>query len=290
MPQTDKLAIMKAVNYSWRFVSTAWLPTLPAYLVKALIIGICFAVLLSGDEQLASFAPFLMLLWFAAAMACMAMAFRLALRGEFKGVLGLQLTQDEPRLALANVIYYALMTLISIVLLFIVFNTAWMFIATTIPDMAAVQDDPDALQKAIVDGFKTPLGALTAIFSLVAFFGPLLWLQARLITFPAATIARGKIMIFETLSWTKGLTIQVLIALVIAFLPFWLVTQIAQYFVLEVLGLPTFFQPIGDDLVITRMQGFIVGAVYGLVSIPMSLVWAGLSSFMYRGFDPELVD
>ncbi len=287
MSDTDKLPIMQAVRYSWSFASTAAMPTLPAYLIKAGIAGFAFAAMQAG-ETAAGLGLFGLILWFIASIACLAMTLRLALRGEYSGFIGLQASPDETRLAAAQFLYHLVFGLVVLISGFVVWMLAASFIATTIPDMAAIENDAEAFQQALLEAFQTPTGTVVSILAIIAFFLPVLWFMSRLITFPAATLARQKVMIFETWNWTRGHAFQIIIAIIVAIGPFWLLSQLIQWVATMMLGLPWLIWTEETVNSMTRMQAFMLGTFAGVATIPMALVSVGLSAFMYRGFDPDL--
>lgn len=267
---------------------SAWRPTLPAYLISSVALGLLFAISVGSNERLGAFSLPLMLIVLFLNIACMSMSLRLAINGEFGGFLGLKFGSDEGRLLLAQIIFGALMAFIAIVVGFVIYTIVFAYIYTTIPDVTAIQDDQEALQAAIFAAFQTPTGRVVSVLGFLAFLVPLVWLVARLITFPAATLARGKIMIFETWSWTKGLAIPVMISLVICIGPLWFFTQFGQWLTTMIMGLP--WIPLWDEEVfkgVGFVQAFIIGLLAGVLSIPMNLAFSGLSAFMRQGFDPE---
>jgi hypothetical protein len=267
---------------------TAWRPTFPAYLLSSVVLGLLFAISVGTNEKLGAFALPLMLIVVFLNVACMSMTLRLALTGEFEGVIGLKFGGDEGRLLLAQLIFGALMAFVAIITGFLIYTLVFAYIYTTIPDAAAIQDDQHALQAAIIAAFQTPTGRIVSLIGIVAFLVPVVWLAARLVTYPAATISRRKIMIFETWRWTSGLAIPVMISLVICIGPLWFLTQFGQWVTTSLIGLP--WIPLWDETIfasVTFIQAFVIGLIAGLLSIPMNLAFSGLSAFMRQGFDPD---
>ncbi|MFC6199846.1 hypothetical protein [Ponticaulis profundi] len=291
MSNGAKLPILQAAQYSWRFAAASWMPVLPAYLIKALIMGVTFSLLISADPNHSGLGLAGLILWFVAAMSCMAMTLRLAIRGSFDGVLGLQLGNDERRLMMAHAMYAGMMFMVFIIAAFLATLVVLVFVTSQVVDTAAIENDPEAMAQAAEASLQTPLGQFTSVISTALVALPVLWLSARLVTFPAATIARNKIMIFETWKWTKGVALPIIGAIIVAIGPFWLVYQFGQWLATAIFDLPwMMFWNEETILSVTRLQAFIIGGMAGLFSIPMSLVSAGLSAFMYRGFDPDLSD
>lgn len=288
MAQTDKLPIWKAVKTSWSFAAVAWMPALPAYIFRALMTGFMLsAVSVSGEsfQILKTLGVFLLLF---AEIACLSLTLRLAVRGEYEGFFGIQVSGDEGRLLIAELLYIILIWFVVLISVFVAFNFASVFVSTTIADPQSIQDDEAALLKAITDAFQTPIGVLIALVLAFAAAIPVLYMMARLVTFSAATIGRKKIMIFETWSWTKGHAFQIMIAIVVAMLPFFVIYQLGGFMISSALGLGFNFLLADPEEVanVSKTQTFIYGAAISMLSMPINLVFSGLSAFMYNGFKP----
>ncbi|MAK61833.1 MAG: hypothetical protein CMK09_12710 [Ponticaulis sp.] len=281
---------MQAAKYTWRFTASALLPTLPAYLVRALVsaaaAAAAFSTLNGGVLPLDLIG---MILSFAITMSCVALTLRLALNGELSGPIGLQLSADEFRLGLAHLIYIALIMFLGFIALVLVFIILTPVLAVLLPDTAAAADDPEAYRQ-IVEVFFTQTfsGVLLSVLFLVLVSLPLLYLTARLIAFPAATLQRQKIMLFETWGWTKGHVMPVIAAMLLALAPLWCVSMLGVWLGSQVTGIPMFPGNIAEaESVLTPMLGFVFGLITGVFSIPFTIASAGLAAFMYQGFNPD---
>ena len=95
-------------------------------------------------------------------------------------------------------------------------------------------------------------------------------------------------MIFETWSWTKGHAFQIMIAIVVAMLPFFVIYQLGGFMISSALGLGFNFLLADPEEVanVSKTQTFIYGAAISMLSMPINLVFSGLSAFMYNGFKP----
>lgn len=288
MSQTQKLPIIRAAQHSWSFAMAAFWPTLPAYGLKAVVFGFAMASAIGTAPDDASLAGFAFLIWLVLSVACLAMALRLALNGSYRGVLGLTLSPDEFRLGVAQLLYTIVLGFAAIVFGFLVWMIALMVIASSIENLEVIAEDQQALQEAVFAAFQTPFGSVIAVLALAGFALPILFLMARLVTFQAATIARQKIMLFETWSWSKGMTFQVILALVLAIGPVWALGRLVEIFILTSYGLPVFGWTAEQLQGLSRMQLFLWGGGMAMVSMIIQLVSVGLSVFMYRGFDPDL--
>lgn len=288
MSETNKLPIVRAVAYSWQFAATAWKPTLPAFLIRAIIVGFYFhsvALATGNDNGLGFFSG--ILLGFSE-VVCMALTLRLAIRSEYQGFMGIQIGADEGRLFVANFLYGFLMSLAVLIAGFLVFALASAYLSTTIPDIEAISQDTVAFRKAVGEAFSSPTGTFVAIVMVCLFLLPLLFIAARLVTFTAATIARKKIMIFETWSWTKGYSFQIIIALIVTYLPFVVLVGIGMFVLSGPLSIQLLADPESAEAVSPgKLQSFLYGFGISILSIPIYLVGAGLSAFMYQGFNPE---
>lgn len=282
MSQTNKLPVLRAVSASWQFVLNSWMLLLPAFLVKALISGAFYSMYLTEGES-GGFSMLVGLLLFGAEVVCISMALRYSIRGEYNGLLGTQIGKDEGRLFLATMMFSFVMFFVLIASLYLVSMFVVAYASTTVEDMAAIADDEAAMTKVVLEAFSTPSGVVIALILAVIFLAPILYLAARLITYSAATIARRRIMVFETWKWTKGYALQIIIALVLTYIPVYLINLLGSQALMAVLG----FNLFSEGQTISRLSAFIFGIGSGLLSIPVILVGAGLSAFMYQGFDPD---
>ena len=281
--------ILRAAQYSWSFTIHSFVRTLPAFLVRALIAGATTAAVCSTLNGGAVPLDLLgNILGLAITFSCLAMALRLALAGSFEGFTGLQFGQDEIRLFFAHIIYYALLFFLGMVAIFVVVLLTLPLFAMLAPDMTAIADDPEAFQQMMEEFSRSPRGTFLSVVILLLTSLPLLYLAARLVTFPAATLMRKRIMIFETWSWTKGHVRPVILALLLTLAPLWILMMAGVWVSSAVSGIPiTVGSPLAGDVVLNPLSGFVFGFLTSVFSIPFTLAGAGLSAFMYKGFDPE---
>ncbi len=288
MSQTDKLPIAQAVKSSWKFAAASWMPVLPVFLIKSLVTAGFVSSVGSATQANGLLVLLGLLMVLFLEIASMTLMLRLAVRAEYEGFLGIQLGPDEGRMVLAQLLFGFLMWLVFLIVGFVVFALASAYLSTTIPDIAAIQNDEEAFLKAVVSAFQTPAGTIVAVIMAIAFLFPILLIVSRLVTFPAAVIAERRIMIFDTWAWTKGYSLQIMLALVAACLPFFALVHGGQYIVSVIIGLDAGFLITGDELMsASRMQAFVVLFMAGMLSMPVNLVFSGLSAFMYNGFKPR---
>ena len=287
--KADQPPILEAAKYSWRFMLATIGPTLPAFLIMAFVMGVAQAAMFSsmngGALPLDLFGT---VLAYAVSVSCAALVLRIALGGEIKGLAGLQFGLDEARLMSAQAMFVVLILFLGLILSFIGGVLLLIAMSTQVPDLTAVENDPVALQAVIEQYFATPGGAVTALV-LIALTGlPLLYIAARLVTFPAATLQRKRIMIFETWSWTKGSVLSVMAAMLLTLAPLWVLNWVGMWVASAVTGLPMVFVGLSTgEIVLNPMMGFVHGFIAGIFNIPITIAAAGLSAFMYQGFEPD---
>lgn len=116
----------------------------------------------------------------------------------------------------------------------------------------------------------------------IAFIAAIGWVAARLSVAPAATVARGRLVILETWGWTKGEGVRILGTLALTTLPA-LLALLAFGSALDALsgGGEAGGQP---NLMMEAVSGFAMGAAEALL---LTLVGAALTIILWRGFDPE---
>lgn len=288
MSDTGQLPIMQAAKYTWDFTRASLLPTLPAYLIKSVLAGATFAATLStlngGAFPLDIIGA---AIGFAISMSCLALTLRLAFDGEMTGFTGIKFGPEEGRLGLVHLMFGAVMFFLGFVFLFIASIIGAVIIAMLIPDRITMSTDPQMTQQVLQEFLVTPAGWLVIAIVFAVVILPLLYIFARLVTFPAATVARGKMMFFETWDWTKGQAFRVMLVIVIALGPLIVVNFVGAAIAALLTGFPVLMAV--PDLAnggFSPLQGMIYGALTSLFSIPLYIGAAGLSAFMYRGFNP----
>lgn len=136
--------------------------------------------------------------------------------------------QDYIRLLVAALLY-------GLALFLILFIVALALILMSVVLVVASGYDPSATGPNSVDGSIAALRASGAIWLLYALLAAgaaaVWWLCLRLMLYGAATIARGKVLIFQTWPWTKGHVLRLgLISLIFIVLPTGLYLGFAQMF------------------------------------------------------------
>lgn len=126
-----------------------------------------------------------------------------------------------------------------------------------------------------------PAAALGVGLSFLAFLAAVGWVAARLSVAPAATIARGRMVILESWGWTKGEGLRILGAIALTTVP-----ALAALLALSaaVDGMSGGGEGASPNLITAALGGFAVGAAEALL---LTLVGAALTVILWRGFDPE---
>ncbi len=141
-------------------------------------------------------------------------------------------------------------------------------------DMAAAQDDPvatQALAARILEENPAPTFTLVAIFTAA-------WmaLTSRLYLVAPATIAEGRIRVFETWPWTKGAMLRIAAARILLIWSGMVVLVFAQA---------------GAELLLRAGAPSWVGlplvGVFSVMSMVIYAAEAGLSAYIYRGLRPS---
>jgi membrane-anchored glycerophosphoryl diester phosphodiesterase (GDPDase) len=107
-----------------------------------------------------------------------------------------------------------------------------------------------------------------------------IWVNARLILAGPATVAEGRMLAFTTWSWTKGNGWRIVAALILTCMPGFLVSNLVASLVGQAAGLNREQLNAPGTMVTAFVASFLVlWLVYG--------PFAGLSTYLYRGFRPQ---
>lgn len=287
MSDTQQLPILGAAAYSWKFAQVSLLPTLPAYLVLALVSGAIHAATISGMAGGVLPLDFIgLLLGFLITVSCLAMTIRLAMNGEMDGFTGLRFGADEVRLLFANLMFIAVASFLAFAAIILSSVVLGILLSIVAPDLEAIAQNQRAVEQYLTEFLATPTGwVFSAMMFLMVGF-PLLYISARLVNFPVATLVHKKVMIFETWAWTRDQVWRVIGAILLASVPAALITFLGAWLAETLTGISVFAgaSALADA---SPLSGFIFGLIRSLFSIPMSLIGAALAVYMYRGFEPD---
>jgi hypothetical protein len=221
---SGKVPVVECVVAAWRFFLQNWQRFLPAAVITGVVSG-GVPVLLTGGAQSPQNATFANFAVFAvtavAGVFFTAAVLRKAVRDEYQSPTGLTLGPDETRLlgvlgAMA-LLFLPPVFLFSIVLVIVLFGR----IASSPEQLEALMADEAAMSKAIADALSTPAGMMIQLLGLV-FLVFLVIVSARLIMVNAAAIGEGRIVFFQTWSWSKGNVFRIVAAMILTALPVWL--------------------------------------------------------------------
>ncbi len=286
---SGKLPVLSAVSYSYAFIRTAIMPAFPAYVLFAISMGaVSYAsVMIQSGGNFGVYVAFA-IISLVTGIAALGMALRLALYGTQDGLFGLKLGPDEGRLLMASLAFWAMLGLISIIGGFILAVFFAFSMMAVVDDPEALQDNPEAVMDALAGAMASPVGWIT-ILATLAFVVLLLWLWARLITFPAATVDRDKVMIFETWSWTDGNGWRTLAAALLTLAPLYVVSFVATQVIAAGFGV-SMMSLMVDPAAATGTSAItmaVISTLSSLTAIPYYLASAALSVFLYKGFNPK---
>jgi hypothetical protein len=282
---SGKLPVIACARDSWLYLRDHWRLFLPAAAVASLIaqVGYFVAVLGgTGGQQTASgtqLGDIIMSLpaLFASLMFA-AVVLRKFLRNEFIAPVGLAFGADELRL-LAVVAAFACMIIpLGTLAVLIVSLTILPRLATTEEELAALLDNPDALNEALLQALG-PGGTTAFMLFVLLVFGAAIYLFTRLFMVNAATIGERRVVMFQTWSWSRGNVLRMLGAILLTWLPAYLIDSM----VLEV-GLAV-IRPLAADgnagvpLLILNTIATFVAAMVGIPSIV-------LGGILYKGLRP----
>lgn len=196
------------------------------------------------------------------------------------GPCALRLGADEAHLAGALWAIYFFLLIVGVIGLFLVIIASAIGMAAVGVDAGSVPQEPQAMLEAI-----GPRGMLVLLLCLAPLLAAMIWINARLICFGAASIDQKRIMAFSTWSWTKGAALRILAAIIALALPLALGVGVAGGAAgAALLG-------IGGEPAALIASRPVPVFLYALTTQFASLFLlagplAGQAAFLYRGFSP----
>jgi len=148
--------------------------------------------------------------------------------------------KDVTRLSVGNLLmYFAAGMILFFIILFVgLFSMVLAATSGADPSAGDGTDITDTMQALRASGMIWLLYSLLATTAI-----GIGWFALRLLTFGAATVAKKKILVFQTWPWTKRATTQLAgAAIVLQVLPFIVLFGVAEV-ICGIVGLPTFLQP-----------------------------------------------
>lgn len=281
-----KLPIITCVRDAWLFLRDHWRMFAPAAAAMALVsqIGYLLAVMSGGGSgaqsafggnlgDLAVTMPAVLAsLVFAAAVS------RKAVRNEFTGPMGLGFGADELRL-LAIVAAYACMIIPLGTLVFIVVTTTVLSrLASTPDELAALMDDPEALNAALTQALG-PGGTAAFMLFIMLVFAAAIYLFTRLFMVNAATIGERRVVMFQTWGWSRGNVLRMFAAIMLTWFPAYVIDSLVVEVGVAVLRPITSEGNAGIVLIAFNAIATFVAAMVGIPSIV-------LGAILYKGLRP----
>lgn len=207
------------------------------------------------------------------------------LAGQYRRALGLgpcalQLGADEACLAGAVGAVYFFFGILMIIGLFLVVIAATIGLMASGVDLRSVPQEPQALLEAI-----GPRGVFVLLVCASPLLFAVIWVNARLICYGAASIDQKRIMAFSTWGWTKGSALRIFAAILVLSLPLALGVGVAQgaasAILLGIGGEP-------EALIASRpVPVFLYAWITQFISLfLLAGPLAGQAAFLYRGFNP----
>lgn len=275
-----KVPIAESAAAGLKFFTENWRRILPACALMGVAYGFYFyAAALTNASGAASPLAFFGSLAVLVLMILLGTSFyRLALRSQYPGALGVALGADE-RAYFGAVIWAAVpIVLIGLIALFALATIL-------VPDLQASGMTPE--QAANDQAFMTRLlqkhgGPAALIFFVAAVL--ILWISLRLVLAPPATIDSGKIKVWSTASWTKGNTWRIFAAIFMLMAPLTILVLVIQSIVALAVGVNPDQAQAGIAAPTPGVA--IYGFAYGLTSALSLAPMAGLTSFLYKGLRP----
>ena len=284
MDHRGKLPVGEVAGAAYEFLFQNFVRSIPALLVLLVVnIAVAYMFYRTLEPIVAAAGAFSpahlvrLLGWFImylAQIAVTAMLIRLAVTGESSGFFGLQLGGDEFRLLAANVLLALLVGIIVLVGFFLLGAFGLGALASA---AEGVLDET-----AIANLLQTPAG-LILMGLLIAGFVALMWAGLRLTCFSGATVMEGRIMVFQTWSWTKGNVWRILAVFLIVMVPINFGILLIAASIGAALGVT------GDPVLEqwSLNQYLAQALLQSVISAPVIVAQGGLMGLLYKGFSPS---
>lgn len=273
---SGKVPIVECVVAAWRFFLANWQRFLPAAVIVGVVSGVVPVLAASGPSgaQNVTAANFVVFAVTAVAGVFFAAAvLRKAVRDEYQSPTGLTFGPDETRLlgvlGAMVLLFMPPVFLFSIVLVIMLFGR----IASSPEQLEALMADEAAMSKAITDALSTPTGIVIQLLGLV-FLAVLIIVSARLIMVNAAAIGEGRIVFFQTWTWSKGNVFRIISAMILTALPVWLFNMIVGSIIAETGA--------AQNLV----AAVVVDSAISIIAVLGSIPSIALGAQLYKGLRP----
>ncbi len=272
---SGKVPVAECVVGAWRFFLANWQRFLPAAVIVGVVSGAIPVLAASGppgaQNVTANFVVFVVTavagVFFAAAVL------RKAVRDEYQSPTGLAFGSDETRLlgvlGAMVLLFMPPVFLFSIVLVVVLFGR----IASSPEQLEALMADEAAMSKAIADALSTPTGVMIQLLGVV-FLAVLIIVSARLIMVNAAAIGEGRIVFFQTWSWSKGNVFRIIAAMILTALPVWLLNLVIGSIIAE------------TGAAQNLIAAVVVDSAISIIAVLGSIPSIALGAQLYKGLRP----
>ncbi len=277
-----KVPISESSAAGLKFLTDHWQKLLPASALMGVITAAYFLSLPSAQTPSSSgVGLFTSLIFLAGLIVVSASFYRLAIHDEYPAPAGLAFGRDESNYFGASIWSSApFVALIAPVMIgsFAFLNAAAKKAGYTLEQLLV--DEKLAAQAVAANGGAGPL-ALVFLATMVV----IVWLFLRLSLAMPATIGERKIKVWSTFSWTKGNVWRILAAILLLWLPLFILSQVVLSIFSLALGVNPGDAQAGKAPVSAALgiYGFVTGAVSALLgTAPIT----GLLAFLYKGLKP----
>lgn len=272
-----KVPIVESAKAGFDFMRANLAAVGPAAALGAVLL----AVFSLWDAGAAS--PIVAVVLIAFGIAFRAFVFRLALRQDASGTLGLKMGREELNLFAASIVIGFFMFIVAVMGFVLFAFVLSMAAAQAGLTQEQLQGDQAEVQAAVLALLQSPHATPALIVPVLVAFG-MAYLGARLALAGPATIGEGKLMAFSTWRWTEGNGFRILAAcfLVVAPLAFALlfVVNIIAGLVAAATGVTA---ATGPSVLILGVVTLLFGlGIYGVITPAL----AGVTAHLYKGLRP----
>jgi len=264
----NAVPVMKTAQAGFAFMQARWREALPVAIISALGGTALNLSLMVGAGALVTLAAT------AGALATGAVfsgaAYRVALGRD--AAFAPRFGHDEQRLIMLAIALAAFLMLVGV--------AAFIPVMLVVFSVAASQAGIEAIESAQVNTqaglFEVlgPAGSILYVIGAAGVAGLIVWLGLRLCLAQAATVGQQRFIMLKTWPWTKGDTLRILGALLIAMAPPILIIAVIQA---GLVGLAASSVP---------ALGLMYFAANLASTLTAGLIGAGLFSFLYQGLRP----
>lgn len=284
---SSKLPIITCARDAWLFLRDHWRMFLPAAVAVALVsqIGFALAVMSGGgaggqsalNGNLGSLAV-LSLPALLAGLVFAASVLRKFLRNEFTGPLGLGFGADELRLLAVLGAFACMFIPLGTLAILIISATVLSRLAQSEQELQALLQDQEALSEALARTLG-PGGTLAFMLFAMLLLGAAIYLVTRLFMVNAATIGERRIVMFQTWSWSRGTVLRMLAAIMLTWLPAYMIDSLVIEVGAAILRPMTADGNAGAVLIAFNAAATFVATMAGIPSIV-------LGGILYKGLRP----